>query len=296
MKTDRFCTLPSGIRLCFRDAGQGEPLLLVIGLGLQLIHWPEALIDDLVRRGFRVITLDNRDIGLSSRTQAPIPGNMELLRRTMPAGGYTLSDLAADAVGLLDHLGVERAHLAGMSMGGMIVQNIAALHPQRVHSLTSIFSTTGARRVGQPGLRMMFRLMRRPPRGREGYIARFVDDMRFIGGRGYPIDAAQVGSLAAAAWDRNGPDLTRGVARQLGAIIASGDRTGLVSSISAPTLVIHGDRDPLVHPSGGKATLRAIRGARLVTIPGMGHDLHPALCPRLATLIEAHASAHPGRP
>jgi len=196
--------------------------------------------------------------------------------------------MAQDSVALLDHLGIERAHVVGMSMGGMIAQTMAARTPNRVASLTSIFSTTGARSVGQPGLRMMLELSRKPAMTRDAFVARRMVLSRFIGGRGFPNDAEEAREIFGRSFDRGGLAQHAGTGRQIGAIIASGDRTAELSGITAPTLVIHGDRDPLVHPSGGLATAKAIPGAQHRTIKGMGHEITTALSPQLAALIADH--------
>ena len=282
---ERFAELPGGMRLCFTDEGEGPPILLVIGLSFQLVHWPRALIDGLVAGGNRVIAFDNRDSGRSSYTDGPIPTLRRMLTRKAAPGSYDLGDMAGDAFGLLDALGIERAHVVGMSMGGMIGQVMAASRPERVLSLTSIFSTTGARKVGQPGLRMMLELSRRPSRDREAFIARRMRMSQLLGGRGFPADKAESEAIFARAWDRAGAKQQAGAGRQIGAIMASGDRTAALAGVRAPTLVIHGDRDPLVHPSGGEATARAIPGARHETVHGMGHEISTAVAPRLVGLI-----------
>ena len=288
---DRFCKLPSGISLCYRTHGDsnGVPLLLVAGLGQQLISWPATLVDALTNNGFFVITFDNRDVGRSDRIHERPPGMLQqLLRR--PGEGYNLGDMAADTAGLLNGLGVDAAHLVGMSMGGMIAQTVAARYPQHTLSLTSIFSTTGAPKVGQPTMGSMLRLVKPPARNRRQSIARFTAMVRHIGPTAYDVTDAELRDYAGQAWDRGlGPRDASGVGRQIGAIMRSGDRTEEVRKIKAPTLVIHGHRDPLVHPSGGKATARAIRNAKLITLHGMGHYLPEGVLPELADLISGHA-------
>ncbi|MHB0777597.1 alpha/beta fold hydrolase [Halomonas sp. WWR20] len=293
MSEDRFMELPSGIRLCYRDEGEGDPIVLIIGLGYQLIHWPEALIAALRESGRRVIRFDNRDSGRSSRIGGPEPSFWQKLRGKAPEGGYDLGDMATDTAGLMDHLGIDRAHVAGMSMGGMIGQVLAARHPKRIKSLTSIFSTTGARNVGQPSLRVMLQFAKSAPKTREEYIERNLQMLGLIGGPGFPSDPAVNREIFGMAWDRGAPDLHHATSRQIGAIYGSGDRTAEVKTISAPTLVIHGDSDPLVKPSGGEATAQAIPGARHVVVPGMGHEISPALSPHLAELILEHTQGHP---
>lgn len=287
--TEHLVELPTGIRLCYRDEGEGEPLLLVAGLGQDLTAWPEPFVRGLVERGFRVVRHDNRDVGRSSRVDAPPPATWrQLLARPRP-DAYTLQDMADDAVALLDHLAIDRAHLVGMSMGGMIAQTVAAGRPDRVRSLTSIISTTGRARTGQAAWSTKLRLVKPPARTREEFVRRHLDITGHLAGRGFPLDEAAETAYAEGAWDRAGG---RGsgapVARQIQAIQASGDRTEQVRRITAPTLVVHGDRDLIVHPSGGRATAEAVAGARHVSIPGMGHHLAPGLLDRLVDLITDH--------
>lgn len=287
--TEHLVELPSGIRLCYRDEGEGEPLLLVAGLGQDLTAWPEPFVRGLVDRGFRVVRHDNRDVGRSSRVDAPPPATWrQMLARPRP-DAYTLQDMADDAVALLDHLAIDRAHLVGMSMGGMIAQTVAAGRPDRVRSLTSLISTTGRARTGQAAWSTKLRLVKPPARTREEFVRRHLDITGHLAGRGFPLDEAVETAYAEGAWDRAG-GLGSGapVARQIQAIQASGDRTEQVRRITAPTLVVHGDRDLIVHPSGGRATAEAVAGARHVSIPGMGHHLAPGLLDRLVDLITDH--------
>jgi pimeloyl-ACP methyl ester carboxylesterase len=287
--SEQLVDLPGGVRLCYRDEGEGDPLLLVAGLGQDLTAWPDPLVDGLVDRGFRVVRHDNRDAGRSSRIAAPPPATWrQLLGRPRPEA-YTLQDMADDAVTLLDHLGIDRAHLVGMSMGGMIAQTIASSRPDRVRTLTSVFSTTGHTRVGQPAWSTKLRLVKPEARTREAFVRRHLDLTAHLAGRGYPMDEAAEAAYAVGVWDRGASSGAGApVARQIQAIQASGDRTEQVRRITAPTLVVHGDRDLIVHPSGGRATAEAIPGARHVTIPGMGHHLAPGLLDRLADLITDH--------
>ncbi|RAV08939.1 alpha/beta hydrolase [Mycolicibacterium sp. GF69] len=286
--TDRFCLLGTGNRVCYRTSGDptGQLLILIAGLTLDLTSWPMAMVDGLVDRGFYVIRLDNRDVGRSTWATTKPPGLLRQLLGRPRRDGYDLDDMAADTVGLLDHLGVERAHIVGMSMGGMIAQTVAARYPDRVASLTSIFSTTGAARVGQPALSTR-RLFARPAaRTREQFIARHVDLMRHIAGLGFPLDEAAAVDYAAGAWERGpGPIAGSGVARQINAILKSGDRTEELRNVTAPTAVINGDHDLIVHPSGGRATAAAIPGAHHVTIAGMGHDIAAGVVDRIVDLI-----------
>nr|WP_234995868.1 alpha/beta fold hydrolase [Streptoalloteichus hindustanus] len=291
---DRFVDLPAGPRICYRTDGpaDGVPLLLVSGLGRDLTAWPRRLVDGLVDNGFRVIRFDNRDAGRSSQIPTPPPSLLrQLLARPRP-DAYDLGDMAADAHGLLDHLGIDRAHVVGVSMGGMIAQTLAARHPGRVASLTSIFSTTGARGVGQPAVSTIARLARRPAATREKAVERHLALLAHIASATFPPDHALERAWAAAAWHRGGEARTRGaVARQIGAVQASGDRTAELRRITAPTLVVHGDTDRVVHPSGGRATAEAIPGARHVEIAGMAHHLAPGVLDRLVDLISDLARA-----
>jgi pimeloyl-ACP methyl ester carboxylesterase len=288
---ERFADVGRGITLCYEEIGDpgGRPLLLVAGLGMQLNSWPTPFCEALAGRGFRVVRFDNRDVGRSTHLSFRPPSPVAMLTGRMPAEQYHLGDLARDAAGLLEALEVDAAHVVGASMGGMIAQTLAAHHPGRVATLVSIMSTTGARRIGRPAPSTWRRMLGRPPRSRAESAERAVAMFRHIGSHGFPYDADAVRTMAGEAWDRD--PTTAGVGRQLAGIIASGDRTAELRTITAPTLVIHGDRDRMVHPSGAAATARAVPGARLVTIAGMGHDLPVGAYPRLVDLIAAHAGA-----
>jgi NAD(P)-dependent dehydrogenase (short-subunit alcohol dehydrogenase family)/pimeloyl-ACP methyl ester carboxylesterase len=289
---DRFAELPSGIRLCYRVDGpdDGEPLLLIAGLAIDLTSWPQRMVDGFVERGFRVIRFDNRDVGRSTFVDAPPPSRVQQLLAKPRPDAYDLGDMATDALGLLDALGVRKVHLVGMSMGGMIAQTLAARHPERVLTLTSIFSTTGHRRVGRPARSTVLRIAQPPARTREESVTRHLAMLAHIGSATFPPDDAEERAWAAAAWDRcEDPRRSRGVARQIQAIQASGDRTAELARISAPTLVVHGDTDRMVHPSGGRATAEAVPGARHVEISGMAHHIAPGVVDRLVDLASAHA-------
>jgi pimeloyl-ACP methyl ester carboxylesterase len=279
------------IELCYEQFGRaGDPaLLLVMGLGTQMIAWREDFCRQLADRGLRVIRFDNRDNGRSTILRhIPPPTPRQLITRDLvPA--YGLGDMAADAVGLLDHLGIDAAHVAGASMGGMIAQTIAIDHPQRVRSLTSIMSTTGARNVGQPALRLYPFLLRRAPRERQAYIEFFVGMARAIGSPGFPRDEEDIRAMAAATHDRG--IHPAGTGRQLAAILTAGDRTPALRRLDLPALVIHGLADRLVRPTGGRATAAAIPGARLVEIRGMGHDLPREVWPQVVDGIAGLAGA-----
>jgi pimeloyl-ACP methyl ester carboxylesterase len=269
----------------------GDPadpaLLLVMGLGMQLIHWDLELCEGLAERGFHVIRFDNRDAGLSTKIDAPVPNVMRAMAGFPIRAPYLLDDMASDSFGLLDQLGIERAHVTGVSMGGMIAQTMAIRRPERVLSLGSMLCTTGDRRVGAPKLRVWSVLMRRAPTGRDAYIEYFVRVFRMIGSPRYPVDEARMRELAAAGYDRcHHP---AGTARQLGAILASGSRTAALRRLDVPTVVIHGKDDPLVPFRAGVATARAVAGAELVAIPGMGHDLPRELWPRFTDALVKNA-------
>ena len=270
---ERFCDVGGGIRLCYDTFGDQSdpPLLLVMGLGTQMVAWHEDFCGQLVDEGFHVIRFDNRDIGRSTHIDgAPVPTTAQILMRRPPAA-YRLEDMAGDTAGLLDGLGIESAHIVGVSMGGMIAQTLAATRPERVRSLVSIMSTTGSRRVGQPAYRVMPIFLKQAPRDRDAFIDHTELLFKTIGSSGIPRDDAELREVAGLMYDR-GLD-PAGTSRQLAAIIASGNRTEALHRISAPTVVIHGTADRLVRPSGGRATAKAIPGARLVKVEGMGHDL-----------------------
>ncbi|HEY6729572.1 MAG TPA: alpha/beta hydrolase [Solirubrobacterales bacterium] len=283
----------NGIEICFQEMGDpdGEPLLLVMGLATQMVAWDEEFCAMLADRGYRVVRFDNRDIGRSTRIEAAgVPGKLAMAtgRGTPP---YLLRDMAADAFGLMDHLGIESAHLVGASMGGMIVQTAAIENRQRVRSLTSIMSTTGSRRVGHPSYRTFGLLLGRPPREREAAIERVIKTFKAIGSPGYPFEEARIREIAGRSFDRGHSEA--GIARQLHAITASGDRTPGLRNLDVPALVIHGKKDVLVNPSGGRATAKAIPGARLKMVDGMGHDLPRALWPSFVDEIAANAARAP---
>jgi pimeloyl-ACP methyl ester carboxylesterase len=262
-------------------APQDPPLLLIMGLGTQMLGWPDEFCLALEARGLYVIRFDNRDIGLSTHLHdAPAPDVMAAVAGDTRSASYTLTDMAADAAGLLDALALTSAHVAGASLGGMVAQTLAIEHPRRVRSLTSIMSTTGDRRVGAPTEAGAAALMAPPARDRDGAIERALSSARTIGSPGFPLDEQAVRDRASRSFDRafDPP----GVARQLVAVLASPDRTPQLHELAVPTLVIHGADDALIGVSGGRATAAAIPGAELVIIEGMGHDLPRALWPELA--------------
>lgn len=285
---ERFCTA-GDIELCFESFGSADDpaLLLVMGLGTQMLGWHERFCAELAGRGFCVIRFDNRDCGRSASADGAPPTVAQLVRRSRAAASYTLDDMAADAAGLLGHLEIERAHVVGASMGGMIAQQLAVRHPERVRSLVSIMSTTGSRFAGQPSPRMLPLLLSRPPADRDQYVESIVRIFAAIGSPAYERDEEELRALAHASFERGlNP---AGTGRQLAAIIASGNRTQQLRAIRAPTLVIHGAKDRLVPLSGGRATAKAIPGAELMVVPGMGHDLPRAVWPRILDAIERNA-------
>jgi pimeloyl-ACP methyl ester carboxylesterase len=275
----------NGIEIACESIGDpsNPTLLLVMGLGTQLIHWDTELCELFAERGFHVIRFDNRDAGRSTHVNAPVPNLMRAMAGLRIDAPYLLDDMADDAFGLLDHFGVEAAHVAGASMGGMIAQTMAIRRPERVLSLASIMSTTGERRAGRPKLRVWGVLLRKAPRDREAAIEYFVRVFRMIGSKGFPVDEDRIRALAAEAYERG--HSPAGTGRQLAAIMASGDRTERLRELRMPTVVFHGTSDPLVPFRGGRATADAIPGARLIAIPGMGHDLPREVWPRLVDAV-----------
>ena len=262
------------VTLCYETFGdEKDPaMLLVMGLGTQMIGWHEDFCERLAERGFHVIRFDNRDIGRSTHLKdARPPSTLQLVTRSKSAAAYRLEDMAGDAAGLLEGLGIDAAHVVGASMGGMIAQTLALEHPDRVLSLASIFSTTGHRRHGQPSPRIYDIFLRTPPRDPEAFAEHMLTMFKRIGSHGFEIDEGEFRERAKLALSRGRS--SAGVLRQIAAVTASGDRTEKLRGIRAPTVVIHGDRDMMVHPSGGRETAKAIPGAKHITIHGMGHDL-----------------------
>jgi len=285
----------NGLTLEYESLGDpaAPPILLVMGLGMQLIAWPEAFCQGLVDRGFRVIRFDNRDAGLSSkihvRRQPNVVAALAASWLRLPVRApYTLEDMAADTVGLLDALAIPRVHVVGLSMGGMIAQVVAAMHPERVLSLTSIMSSSGNRKVSQPRPDAKRAILGKPPNpdDPESVIQHLIRLYGVIGSPGYPTDQHDLRALISRLVRRG--YYPAGVARQLVAIIASGNRRRLLRRITAPTLVIHGADDPLIPVEAGRDTARHIERAKLLVIPGMGHDLAPGLVPILVDAIATH--------
>jgi pimeloyl-ACP methyl ester carboxylesterase len=277
------------VTICAEGFGDpaDPPLLLVMGLGMQMVRWHETFLRELTDRGLYVIRFDNRDSGRSTFFgDLPLPRLAQLVRRRFDPKQYTLTDMARDTIGLLDALGLEKVHVAGASMGGMIAQVMATEHPRRVRSLTSIMSNTGSRWNGQPALRTYPLMLRRAPNDLDGYLAHQIAIHGAIGSPGVPPDDPLFVEIARRSFERN-PD-PRGTGRQLAAILASGDRTKALHRVSAPTLVIHGAADRMISASGGRATARAIPGAELHVIPGMGHDLPRENWPEVIGAIAHH--------
>jgi pimeloyl-ACP methyl ester carboxylesterase len=274
----------------------GDPsdpaLLLIMGLGAQLVDWPDEFCDLLVDRGFHVIRFDNRDIGLSTWLHdLPLPDLAEIFGGDFSTVPYLLSDMAADTAGLLKELGIQRAHVAGASMGGMIAQQLAIDSPDLVASLCSIMSTTGDRTVGHPTPEAAAALMRPAATNREDAIAGAVAGSKAIGSWAFGVfDIAEEDLVGKAAAKYDRAFHPAGTARQYGAIVASPDRTAALGAVTVPTLVVHGEADPLIDVSGGRATAAAVPGATLLVIPGMGHDLPRATWPCIVDAIAANAS------
>jgi pimeloyl-ACP methyl ester carboxylesterase len=281
----------NGIELAYQEMGDpdGKPLLLIMGLGTQMIAWDERLCAMLVERGFRVVRFDNRDIGRSTLLDgAGVPSRLELILGRPATAPYLLTDMAADTAGLMDHLGIDAAHLVGASMGGMIAQTMAIERPERVVSMTSIMSTTGRRWMEFPTMRAFAVLMTPARHGRDAYIEQAVKTFRVIGSPDYPMDEERLRDVVGRSYDRG--HRPSGVLRQMHAISASGDRTSALRRVTAPTLVIHGRKDPLARPVGGRATAKAVPNARLRMIEGMGHDLPKQLWPTFVEEISSNAA------
>jgi pimeloyl-ACP methyl ester carboxylesterase len=284
----------NGIDLCYEIFGDpaAEPLILIMGLGAQMIQWDDDFCRQLAARGFRVIRFDNRDIGKSShltggkRLTAMEIFKLRFLKIPIQAP-YTLRDMAEDTVSLLDVLGIKSAHVVGVSMGGMIAQEIALSFPHRLRSLTSIMSTTGNPRLPQPTREAMAILMAPPPTSREEFLQRFIKTWKVLRVGSFPQDDALDLARGERTFERGiNP---AGSARQLRAILASGSRKERLHAVKAPTLVIHGTVDPLVRPAAGKDTAASIPGAKLLMIEGLGHALPIPFWPQIIDAIDRHA-------
>ncbi len=290
-------TVNGGIELCYEDWGDeaAEPLLLIMGLSAQMLVWHDEFCQMLVEKGYRVIRFDNRDIGLSTKVKATIGKMNEFVRMARFSLGlkspapYSLYDMARDAEGLMDHLGIRQAHVVGASMGGMIAQILAGTHPERVKSLGIIFSSTNQPLLPPPHPKALQPLMKGPGKGasHDAIVAHSVKLFSIIGSPAHPVPQDERESFARRLISRNYHPA--GVKRQFTAVLSSGSLRPVARKIVAPTVVIHGKEDKLVPPGCGKAVARAIRGAELHLIPGMGHDLPRALWPKFVHLIDSNA-------
>jgi pimeloyl-ACP methyl ester carboxylesterase len=284
----------NGINICYEIFGEAsaEPMLLIMGLGGQMVLWDDAFCEQIAARGFRVIRFDNRDVGQSSKlTGGKRLTWLELLKlrflKIPVTAPYTLRDMAEDTTALMDVLGIRTAHLVGVSMGGMIAQEIAIDFPERVRSLISMMSTTGNPKLPQPSREAISLFMAPPPRSRDEYIARFERNSKVLRAGRFPEDEALDRSRAERVFDRglNPP----GIGRQIRAVLASGSRKERLRKVKAPTLVIHGTADPLVDPKAGQDTAVSIPGAKLMMVQGMGHALPMAVWPEIIDAIDKHA-------
>ena len=285
----------NGIRLEYDTFGASSapPLLLIMGLGAQMILWDDEFCEQLAAKGLYVIRFDNRDIGLSTKMDDfGVPDMIQAMAAMMSGAEidspYTLDDMADDAVGLLKALGIDEAHVCGASMGGMIAQTVAIRHPDRISSLISIMSTTGDRDLPQGTPDAMAVLLAPAPTEREAAIEHGMNIGRTIGSTGFPLDEERIRDKATRSYDRCfHPE---GMARQLVAVLAHGDRTSALGSVTTPTLVIHGVADPLLPIECGRATAKTVSGADLLEIEGMGHDMPVGAWPQLVDAIFAHTS------
>lgn len=291
---EQFADVGREITLCFEEIGDSDatPLVLIAGLGQQLISWPTPLCEMFAERGFRVIRFDNRDSGRSTHIDAPAPGPLRMLTGRYPTTTYGLHDMARDTRGLLEALNIQKAHLVGASMGGMIAQVVASRWPDLPLSVTSMFSTTGAPGQGRPAWSTWLKMASSTPTSEMQMVE--ADEAMFahIGSHGLDQDAEWIREQAGQAWRRD--PSSAGVSRQLAAILSTGDRTAELGRIKAPTLIIHGDRDRMVSTSGGRATHAAISHSRLWIVPGLGHDYPRDLWPRLVDAVGD--MAHPAHP
>ena len=269
---------------------EGEPLLLIMGLGMPLVGWPDELVADLVARGFRVIRFDNRDIGLSQRFDHLGVPNLALdsfrfafgMRVRSP---YSVADMAADTLGVLDALGIASAHVCGASMGGMISQQLAVRHPTRIKSLTLMMTSSGSRKLPGPSLKVRRAMISRPgsPKDVNSIVAHYVSLYKLIGSPGFPATDDYLNARLGMSVRRS--YRPQGTARQLVAIAADGDRSPLLGRIKVPTQIIHGERDPLVPVAAAHDLAAKIPGAQIDVIDGMGHDLPVPLWPRFVAGI-----------
>jgi pimeloyl-ACP methyl ester carboxylesterase len=289
---ERFAEVDGAIELCFQTVGDPDdtPVVLIAGIGSQMVNWFEGFCELLAARRLHVIRFDNRDCGRSTwLSDAGVPSASAAWQRKLDDPPYLLADMAGDAAGLITALGLDSAHVVGISLGGFIAQTLAITRPERVRSLTSIMSSTGSGSVGYPTEAAMQALMTKPAADREGFVDGLVAARRVIGSPGFQTEESLIRDVAGQAFDRGlNPD---GTQRQLVASICSGDRTERLPEVRVPTLVMHGSNDPLIDVSGGRATAQAIGGARIIEIEGWGHDLPPALWGRLTDAIADHVQA-----
>ncbi len=288
--TEQFCDVGRGVTLCYETFGDPSdpPLLLIMGLGMQMIRWNDEFCGELVSRGFFVVRFDNRDSGRSTHVDCPPPTLRQLLTRRFDERQYALTDMARDAAELLRRLELAPAHVMGASLGGMIAQTVAAEHPSVVRSLVSVMSSPGGRFSGQPALRTYPLLLARPVRDRSDRVAAMERMQAWIGSPvGDEEDRRMFLEMMERGFERDDDRLATG--RQLAAILRSGDRTKQLRRVVAPTLVIHGTVDRMIHVSGGRATAKAIPGAWLLEVPDMGHDLPHVLWPRILDAVADHA-------
>ena len=288
-------TTANGITIEYEDHGDpgNPPILLIMGFGAQLTLWPDEFVEALVERGFRVVRYDNRDVGLSHKfdgVKAPGPLKLMIMTRLgmKPSVPYSLADMADDGAGLLDALEIERAHIVGASMGGMIAQHFAAHHPGKAISLTSVFSTTGNRKLPNARKEAITALTKRPDSLEEDKLVDHgVYLARTIGSPGYPAPEDRLRERTRASVRRS--VYPEGPLRHMAAIMADGDRRRMLAGLDLPTLVLHGEEDPLIPVAHGRETAASIPGAKLKTIPGWGHDLPLELVDELADAIAEHA-------
>lgn len=289
---ERFAPVARDIELCYQTFGdpEDEPLVLVMGLSGPMTWWDTELCEMLARAGFYVVRFDNRDIGRSSRARGRVPRTV-LVRgflATPVRPPYALGDMADDVFGLMDHLGLESAHVAGVSMGGMIAQTMAIARPARVRSLASIMSTTGKRTVGWQHPVMLRQLVLGGGAGREAYIRTSLVTWRVIGSPGYPKSQEELAQRAGETYDRGVS--FQGLMRQMAAVVTQPNRTAALHALRVPTIVIHGLADKMVHVSGGRATALAVPGAELLLVDGMGHDVPAELFDTVTKAIQSNAS------
>ena len=286
----------NGIEIAYQEMGDpgGEPIVLIMGLGTQMLAWDPDFCTLLAERGHRVVRFDNRDVGHSTWIDAPVPGRIPMLLGLPRGLAYTLDDMADDAAALIEHLGFDAAHVVGASQGGMIAQVLGYRRPDLVRSLGLIMTGSGKRVTAVPRLRALGMLLASPPKDRDAYIAAVEKTFGVIGSPAYPPDPERLRRVIGTSYDRaRNP---AGVARQLHAITSSGDRTKRLRAVRAPTIVIHGTEDPLVRPSAGRSVAAAIPGARLELIDGMGHDLPPQLWKRIVGYLAENLDRGIGSP